>query len=109
MNLKQKKPAPESNETLGQQNALKSSKSYIYCSAFSYQGLVEQLEYEKFTHEQALYGADNCRADWLQEASECAEGYLKFMSFSCEELLDQLLYEGFTQEQVEYGVRSVCY
>ena len=61
------------------------------------------MEYEKFTNEQAVYGADNCGADWNQEAVEAAKSYLEFSSFSRGGLIDQLEYDGFTQEQAEYG------
>ena len=34
------------------------AKSYLEYTSFSRDGLIEQLEYEKFTHEQAVYGAE---------------------------------------------------
>jgi hypothetical protein len=46
----------------GQENAkarpkaVESAKSYLRSSSFSRQGLIEQLEYEGFTHSQAAYG-----------------------------------------------------
>lgn len=97
------KPAPNSNETLGQQNALKSAKSYIGYSAFSYLDLVEQLEYEGYSHEEAVYGADNCGADWNDEALESAMSYIDYSSFSYVDLVEQLEYEQFTHEQAVYG------
>ena len=36
--------------------AAKKAKSYLRSSAFSRSGLIEQLEYEGFTHSQALHG-----------------------------------------------------
>ena len=98
-----------SDVSLGQKNALSSAKSYLDISAFSYDGLVEQLEYEGFSHDEALYAADNCGADWNEQAAKSAENYLKVDSMSKSELLDQLLHEKFTQEQAEYGVKSVGY
>lgn len=95
--------------SLGMQNALKSAKSYIEHLDFSYLDLIEQLEYEKYTHEEAVYGADHCGADWMQEAADCAASYLEHSSFSRQELYEQLLYEQFTPEQAEYGVKSVGY
>lgn len=97
------KPAPKSNETLGQQNALKSAKSYIGYSAFSYLDLVEQLEYEGYSHEDAVYGADNCGADWNDEALESAMSYIGYSAFSYVDLVEQLEYEQFTHEQAVYG------
>jgi hypothetical protein len=83
--------------------------SYLDYTAFSYQGLIEQLEYEKFTTEQATYGADNCGADWNEQAAKSAKSYLDYSSFSRDGLIDQLEYEGFTYDQAVYGVEANGY
>lgn len=98
------KPTQNSNETLGQQNALKSAKSYIKHSSFSYLELIEQLEYEKYSHDDAVYAADNCGADWNAEALESAKSYINYSGFSYQGLLNQLEHEQFTSEQAQYGV-----
>ena len=98
-----------SGETIGQKNALKTAQSYLDFSHFSYKGLIEQLEYEKYTHEEAVFAADNCGADWYEQAAITAESYLSFMSFSRNGLIDQLEYEGFTREQAIYGVEQNGY
>ena len=95
--------------TLGQSNALKQAKKYLELMEFSYQGLIEQLEYEQYTHEEAVYAADNCGADWKEEAAEKAERYLEVMSFSREGLIEQLKYDGFTAEEAEYAAGKVGY
>ena len=74
---------------------------------FSKSGLVNQLEYEGFTSSQANYGANNCGADWNQQAAKKAKDYLDIMSFSRAGLIEQLKYDGFTQSQAEYGANSV--
>ena len=63
-------PTPEPTRTINidnsstaQINALKSAKSYLDIMPFSYEGLIEQLEYEGFTHEQAVYGAKSVGLD----------------------------------------------
>lgn len=99
----------ESKITTGQKNALETAKKYIDILDFSYEGLINQLEYEKYTHEEAVYGADNCGADWNAEAANMARKYLDLMPMSRDELIDQLLYEGFTQEQAEYGAQAAGY
>lgn len=71
---------------------------------FSHDGLVEQLEYEGYPHEDAVYAADNCGANWNEQAAKSAEQYLDTMSFSRSGLIEQLEYEGFTNEQAVYGV-----
>ncbi|MBQ3430273.1 Ltp family lipoprotein [Candidatus Saccharibacteria bacterium] len=90
--------------TLSQKNALQSAKSYLSFSAFSYDGLVSQLEFEKYSHEDAVYAADNCGADWNEQAVKSAKSYLRMSAFSHDGLVDQLEFEGFTTEQAEYGV-----
>lgn len=65
--------------------------------------MLEQLEYEGFTEEQAQHGADRCEADWDEQAVACAKSYLKYQAFSHAGLVEQLEYEGFTSEQAEYG------
>lgn len=97
-------PTTKPNISKGQENALKQAKSYISHSAFSYNELIEQLEYEKYSHDEAVYGADNCGADWNAEALEQAKSYISHSAFSYSELYDQLIYGQFTSEQAQYGV-----
>lgn len=89
--------------------ALNSANSYLSFSAFSYSGLISQLEYEGYSTEDATYAADNCGADWNEQAAKSAANYLSFTSFSRSDLIDQLEYEGFTREQAEYGVKQNGY
>ena len=77
--------------------------------SFSYSGLIKQLEYEQFTHDEAVYGADNCGANWYEQATKKAQDYLNVMSFSRQELINQLVYDGFSQNEAEYGVSAVGY
>ena len=93
----------ESSGTVGQKNALSSAKSYLDYSAFSYEGLIEQLEYEKFSPEDAAYAADNCGADWNEQAVASAKSYLNYSAFSYKGLIGQLEYDKFTTEQATYG------
>ena len=76
---------------------------------FSYSGLIEQLEYEGFTSDQATYGVDNCGADWYEQAALSAANYLDFSPFSREELIEQLEFEGFTHDQAVYGAEQNGY
>lgn len=94
---------PESTLTTGQKNALKSAKSYLGFSAFSYEGLIDQLEFEGYSNEDAIYAVDNCGADWNEQALKSAKSYLDFSAFSYSGLISQLEYEKFTTEQATYG------
>ena len=96
----------EPQATTSQKNALKKAKSYLNYSAFSYSGLIEQLEFEGFSTEDATYGADNCGADWMVQAEKKAKKYLDYSSFSHAGLVEQLEFEGFTPEQAEHGATS---
>lgn len=100
---------PTDTATMGERNALSSALSYLRYSAFSYSGLIDQLEYEGYSYQEAKYAVDNCGADWNEQAALSAESYLKYSAFSRQGLIDQLIYEGFTQSQAEYGVNAVGY
>ncbi len=96
--------APVEGMTRSQENALATAKNYLSFTAFSRSGLIEQLEYEGFSTEDATFAVDNCGADWFEQAYKSAENYLSFTSFSHSGLVDQLIFEGFTAEEAEYGV-----
>lgn len=95
--------------TMGQKNALSKAGTYLSISGFSYSGLIEQLKFEQFSDEEATYAADNCGADWNEEAAKKANTYLSISSFSRDSLIDQLKFDGFTQEQAEYAVTAAGY
>ena len=80
----------------GKEGALNKAKSYLNSSAFSYTGLIEQLEYEGFSNSEATYGADNCGANWKDQALKKAKSYLTSSAFSESGLQEQLEYEGIT-------------
>ena len=88
---------------------MEKAKSYISHSAFSYTGLIEQLEYHGYSMSEATYGADHCGADWYEQAKKKAASYLSHMSFSKSELIDQLEYSGFTHDQAVYGAKENGY
>ena len=92
--------------TAGQSNALKAAKNYLRVMAFSYQGLIQQLEYEGYSHDEAVYGADNCGADWNEQALKSSQNYLSVMPFSYNGLIKQLEYDKYTTEQATYGANN---
>lgn len=95
--------------TLAQQQAIAQAESYLDYTAFSRTGLIDQLEYEGFSTEDATFAVDNITVDWNAQAAASAKSYIDMMAFSRAGLIDQLLYEGFTPEQAEYGVSAVGY
>ncbi len=86
-----------------EERAVDRARSYLRSSAFSYEGLIEQLEYSGYSHNQAVYGVDHCGADWYAQALEKAQSYLRSSAFSYEGLIEQLEYSGFTHDQAVYG------
>ena len=99
----------DTDATMGERNALESARQYLNSMAFSYSGLIEQLEYEGYSNSEATYAADNCGADWYEQAALSAKEYLNSMSFSRQGLIEQLEYEGFTYDQAVYGVEQNGY
>lgn len=95
--------------TFGEQNALKKAHSYLNSMAFSYTGLIKQLQFEGFSKSEATYGADNCGANWNDQAAKKAQSYINAMSFSKSGLIKQLEFEGFTRSQAQYGAKAVGY
>ena len=83
---------------MGEKNAVEKAKSYLRFTAFSRDGLIDQLEFEGFSHTEAVYGADHVGADWNEQAAKKAASYLKFTSFSRSGLIDQLEFEGYPSQ-----------
>ena len=94
---------------MGQNNATRQAKDYLNFTAFSRQGLIEQLEFEGYSTEDATFAVDHIEVDWMEQAAKAAQNYLDFSSFSKQGLIDQLEFEGFTSEQAAYGVSAVGY
>ncbi|MDF1479556.1 Ltp family lipoprotein [Leifsonia sp. H3M29-4] len=95
--------------TMGQQQAIGSATSYLAYTSFSREGLIEQLEYEGFSTEDATFAVDFLAPDWNAQAAASAKSYLEFTSFSRQGLIEQLIYEGFSPEQAEFGVAANGY
>ncbi|WP_295618243.1 Ltp family lipoprotein [uncultured Intestinimonas sp.] len=96
--------SPADDATLGEKNALATANTYLSFSAFSAQGLIDQLEFEGYTTQEAQYAVAKCGADWNEQALKKAGSYLDYSAFSYSGLFDQLSYEGFLPEQAQYAV-----
>ena len=93
----------QSSGNSAERNAVDIAKQYLNAMSFSYTSLIEQLEYEGYSHSEAVYGADHCGADWYEQAVKSASSYLGTFDLSRRELIDQLEYERFTREEAEYA------
>jgi hypothetical protein len=92
-----------SSVSASEAQALRQAKSYLDYSAFSKQGLIEQLEYEGFSTSDATYGTEKSGADWNIQAVKNAKSYLDNSAFSKSGLIEQLKYEGFSDSEATYG------
>lgn len=97
----------EEEETLSQKNAVGKAMDYLNYTAFSKSGLVEQLEYEGFSNEDATYAVNKLEVDWKEQAVKKAKDYLDYTSFSRSGLIEQLEYEGFNNEESIHAVDEV--
>lgn len=95
--------------TQGKKNALRKAEEYLNLKAFSRYKLIEQLEYNGFSVEEAEYAVDHCDVDWEEQAAKKAAEYLNMQAFSRERLREQLKYEGFTTTQIEYALKQNGY
>lgn len=100
-------PEEKTTETLSQKNAVKKAEDYINIMAFSRSGLIEQLEFEGFSNEDATYAVDQVSVDWREQAVKKAEEYLNMMAFSRSGLIEQLEFEGFSKEDATYAVDTI--
>lgn len=107
--------APKPVYTLEQKNALGAAKQYLEYSAFSRQGLIDQLSSQYgsgFSIETATWAADAIGADWNAEATEAARQYLDYSSFSRQGLYDQLTSQygsQFTPDEANQALAAVGY
>ena len=107
-------PADEGPQmTSGQENALRAAEDYIDLTAFSKQGLIEQLSSpagDGYSKADATFAANHVDVDWNAEAVEAAEDYLELSSFSRQGLIEQLSSaagDKFTPAQAQYAVNKV--
>ncbi|AYA27548.1 hypothetical protein C6369_001370 [Rhodococcus rhodochrous] len=97
----------QSQVSSGQRNAVRAAQQYIEVMAFSRSGLIDQLEYDGFSTEDARYAVDGLQVDWNRQAARSAAQYLEVMSFSLWGLIEQLEYDGYTTAQAQYGANAV--
>jgi hypothetical protein len=97
---------PAVQYTPSQEQAIKKAESYLSHMAFSAAGLVDQLEYEGFSTDDANFAVFMIDADWMKQAELKAASYLNSSSFSCSGLIDQLEYEEFTTDEARHGAES---
>ncbi len=102
-----------SKVTLAMENALESAQDYLDYSAFSRQGLIDQLSSpygSGFEIADATWAVAQLNVDWRQQAVRSAKDYLDFSSFSRQGLIDQLSSPygaQFTLQEAIYAVNRI--
>ena len=90
--------------TVEQNNALAAAANYLASTAFSRQGLIDQLEIDGFEASVAIFAVDNIEVDWNEQCYKKAGDYVSDPEFSVESLMDLLVADGFTEDQIAYAV-----
>lgn len=96
----------ESSEetTASMENALREAQNVLAGNDYySYTGMIQKLRSAGYSQEEATYAADNCGADWKDQARRQASFLLLYQNMNHDELIKALLAQGFTEEEAEYG------
>lgn len=97
----------EDKLSTSQKNAIRQADNYIKIMPFSKSGLIEQLEFEGYSNEEASVAVDNIDVDWKEQSVKQAKNYLDIMPYSRSGLIEQLIFEGYSQEDAEYATTQV--
>lgn len=90
--------------TQSQEDALKEAGEFLDYNYYSYEGLIKILEYQGISHEDAVFAADNCGADWMEQAVLKARSYFESLGHLYPfELISMLENRGFTHEEAVFG------
>ncbi len=87
-------------------NAVNSAKRVLRSNPLSRSKLISTLEKHGYVNAVAIYGADNCGADWNEQAVRKAKKYIEESNYSKEELVSLLVEDGFTKEEAGYGASN---
>ena len=85
------------------ENAIKSARRMLKSNPMSHDMLVNKLIERGDKDEVAQYGAENCGADWNEQAAKRANNLLKNEICSVDDLIEQLEYEGFSHDEALFG------
>jgi len=94
------------------EQARESAKSYLDYSAFSRNGLIDQLSSKygaSYPKNVATQAVDSLDVDWNAQAAKSAQSYLDYTSFSCTGLTQQLSSRygaQFTNAQAKFGAHQ---
>lgn len=94
------------NATDTQRNALRAAENYLDSMPMSKQGLIGQLEFDKFSREDSEWAVAHLKVDWNKQAERAGVQYVNTTGYSYEGLVDQLIQgDQFTRAQAEHGAK----
>lgn len=106
--------AVDASETDWNAQALRQARDYLQAMSYTQDELIDQLEYVKYTHDEALHGAAIALAENAEDlpsrsetmtAEEAARNYLEYFPMSRQGLIDQLSQvDGYSVEEATAGV-----
>ena len=92
-----------------QKNAVRSAENYLSFTAFSRQGLIDQLSSsygDGYEVADATAAVDSMSINWNDQSVKSAKQYLEMTGFSCKGLTEQLSSDygnQYTPDQASYG------
>ena len=108
-----KTPKPTPSFTTSQEQAIGSAKDYLDFSAFSRDGLIQQLSSkygDGFSKADAIFAVNHITVNWNEQAVRSAKDYLAMSHFSRAGLIQQLdskYGDGYTLAQATYAANHV--
>ncbi len=93
--------SPIPDETLTQQGARELAAQYLAYAAFSVDGLIQRLQLEGYSEDDAAYAVFVSNVDWNDQAVKRGRVYIEREAITRTDLIGRLLEEGFTLEQAE--------
>jgi hypothetical protein len=90
-----------------QRRAIARAESYTNLMAFSRARLIQQLEFEGFTHNDAQWAVDQLTIDWNEQALKKANSYHSLMSLPPDNIRRLLASEDFSEEQIDYAMTNM--
>lgn len=83
---------------------MRSAENYLRSQGISRLGLIDQLQFEQFSEEDARYATEQSGADWNAEAVEAAQDFLSRNPYDAKTLTVLTESMGFTEDEVTHAV-----
>ena len=102
-------PAPVKSE---KEQALDMARWYLADSEgivfYSHDGMIKLMEINGFSHDAAVYAADNCGADWYEMVWGELNAHWSAENFYPQDAISNLQLRGFSYDEAIYAVTKFC-